>query len=86
MEEVKFLCDRCGECCKHLDLCNELYSELDSGNGICRQLNLENNLCTIYENRPLICRVEYGYNKYFNSISYEEYIKITNKACELLKK
>ena len=85
MKSTKFICDKCGECCKHLNLYSELYSELDKGNGVCRYLDESSNLCTIFENRPLICRVKEGYSIYFNNISYDEYIEITIKACELLK-
>ena len=48
-----FICDKCGECCKHIDLIPELNKF--NNNGSCKFL--ENNLCTIYNIRPSSCRV-----------------------------
>ena len=40
-----FKCDKCGECCRHLDE-SELYQEIDRGDGVCKFLT--DNLCSIY--------------------------------------
>lgn len=81
---MMFNCDKCGECCRNLNKSN-LYSQLDRGDGICVYLN--GNLCSIYENRPLICRVDESYNVYFKTImSLKEYYKLNYKACEILKR
>lgn len=50
-----FECDKCGACCRSLK-CSELYSKLDRGDGVCKYLN--DNLCSIYDTRPVLCRVE----------------------------
>lgn len=50
-----FKCDCCGACCRHLNL-SALYAELDRGDGTCKYLS--GNLCSIYEKRPLLCRVD----------------------------
>lgn len=39
-----FKCDKCGECCRHLDKSEE-YRELDRGDGVCKYL--DQNLCSI---------------------------------------
>lgn len=78
-----FKCDMCGECCRNLDK-SPLYAELDSGNGGCKYLN--GNLCGIYENRPLLCRIDESYEKFFKDfISIEEYYRLNYKACNILK-
>lgn len=76
-------CDKCGKCCRNLDK-SEIYKDLHNGNGICRYL--KDNLCTIYENRPLLCRVDEGYDKYFKNIyTREEYYKLNEESCLELK-
>lgn len=78
-----FSCDKCGECCRHLNQ-SPLYHELHDGNGVCRYL--DGNLCSIYEDRPLLCRVEEAYGVYFQSVMrYEDYIQINCHYCEELK-
>ena len=79
-----FECDKCGCCCRHLDM-SPLYAELDSGNGVCRYL--DGNLCSIYENRPLLCRIDECYEKFFSDkISLEEYYSLNRQICEMLKR
>ncbi len=79
-----FKCDRCGCCCRNLDK-SELYKELDRGDGVCKYL--VNNICSIYEDRPLLCRVDEGYDMYFSSImTREEYYEENKKMCRKLKK
>lgn len=78
-----FECDKCGECCKNLHK-SPLYDELHNGNGICRYL--QGNLCSIYEDRPLLCRIEECYDVMLkNKLSYEEYIQLNHKYCNELK-
>lgn len=78
-----FECDKCGCCCRHLDR-SELYAGLDRGDGVCKYLSAD--LCTIYEDRPLLCRVDECYELYFSKIlSKEEYYLLNKKACEFLR-
>lgn len=64
-----FLCDMCGECCRNLNK-SPIYDDLHDGDGVCRYL--KGNLCTIYENRPLLCRVDESYSVFFKDlISYD---------------
>lgn len=79
-----FVCDKCGECCRHLDI-SPLYSELHNGDGVC--IFLRESLCSIYDSRPLICRVDECYNAYFkDEMTYEDYIRLNHKCCQELKK
>ena len=78
-----FKCSQCGECCRHLDR-SELYRELDRGDGVCRYL--KGNLCSIYENRPLLCRIDESYDKYFSEIyTRDEYYRLNEQACKILQ-
>ena len=78
-----FKCDNCGECCRNLHL-SDLYKELDKGDGVCKYL--EGNLCSIYNERPLLCRVDESYQKLFKEkVSYDEYLKLNEYYCEKFK-
>lgn len=78
-----FQCDQCGICCRNLNK-SPIYQELDSGNGVCKYL--EGNLCRIYDNRPLLCRVDESYKVYFKeTMTKEEYYKLNYEACKKLK-
>jgi Fe-S-cluster containining protein len=53
---MEFLCSKCGACCRVA----AKYGLPDRGDGGCVYLD-ENDLCSIYDHRPLICRVgDYG--------------------------
>ena len=79
-----FKCDMCGECCRHIGG-NDIYKYLDNGFGVCKYL--VGNKCSIYEQRPLICRVDESYEVFFkNVMSKEIYYEQNYQACEKLKK
>lgn len=78
-----FECDQCGACCRHLEL-SELYEDLDRGDGTCRYLS--GNLCSIYENRPLLCRIDECYQKFFREVmSIDTYYQLNHQACQMLR-
>ena len=73
-----------GNCCRNLDK-SDVYKELDRGDGVC--MYLDGNKCSIYDNRPLLCRIDESYEVYFkDSYSLEEYYKLNYSVCEKLKK
>lgn len=79
-----FSCDACGCCCRNLNK-SSLYEELDRGDGVCKFL--EGNLCSIYDTRPLLCRVDECYDLYFNKvITRDEYYRLNKVECDKLKK
>lgn len=79
-----FPCNKCGACCRNLKL-SPLYAQLDRGDGVC--IYLAGNLCSIYDNRPLLCRVDECYEKYFKeAISVEEYYRLNQESCQKLQK
>ncbi len=78
-----FNCDMCGLCCRNLDK-SEIYRELDRGDGICKYL--QGNRCSIYEDRPLLCRVDESYEYYFaDKYTLEEYYALNYEVCKKLK-
>lgn len=78
-----FKCDRCGLCCRNLKN-SEMYRMLDRGDGVCKYLR--GNLCSIYEERPLLCRVDDAYELYFKEqYTREEYYKINYEGCERIQ-
>lgn len=78
-----FTCDKCGECCRHVNL-SAIYRYLDRGDGICKYLR--GNLCSIYDTRPLLCRVNESYETFFkNFIVREEYDKANTENCKKMK-
>jgi len=79
-----FKCDRCGQCCRNLHK-SSIYDDLHNGDGICRFL--KGNECSIYETRPLVCRVDESYDVFFkDTLSYEEYIQLNYESCKILKR
>ena len=81
---MMFDCDCCGCCCRNLKK-SELYADLDRGDGTC--IYLKDNLCSIYNTRPLLCRIDEYYEKFFYSVmSREEYYLLNKQECEKLTK
>ena len=81
-----FKCDGCGLCCRHIDRVPPL-KYLDAGNGVCKFLDEATNRCRIYSNRPDLCNVAVGYEKYFSKLyTEEEYLQLNYDACAQLKR
>lgn len=79
-----FPCTKCGQCCRHLDR-SPIYADMHNGNGICKYL--DGNLCSIYENRPIVCRIDDAFEVFFKDrMTREEYYELNKKSCELLRK
>lgn len=75
---MKFECKKCGECCRNLNM-SDIYREMHKGDGICIYLN--ENICTIYEDRPLLCRIEESYPLFQDLFSKNEYYELNYKEC-----
>lgn len=81
-----FECDKCGLCCIGLDK-NEATADLHNGDGICKYLDLKTMLCTIYEERPIFCRVDEYFDLYLaDKMDKEEFMCLNYEACQLKKK
>lgn len=78
-----FNCEHCGCCCRNLDK-SDIYASLDRGDGVCKYLY--GNDCSIYENRPLLCRIDESYDRLFSSLmSREEFYSINKQACKKIQ-
>ena len=51
-----FACTRCGLCCHHAGDVSDFPEPVDA-DGVCARYDRTARLCTIYEHRPLVCRV-----------------------------
>lgn len=89
-QDSKFECRKCGICCRRIGnnpaaKGTELES-FDRGDGVCKHLTADN-LCDIYEVRPLVCRVDELYYKFYkDTMTIEEYHEMQRNACEFLRK
>ena len=80
-----FFCDKCGLCCKQVGK-SHIYKELDRGDGVCKYFDDKSKLCTIYENRPIFCRVDEMYELCFKkNMTKEEYYNLNYKSCSKFK-
>ncbi len=78
-----FECDKCGLCCAHIGGV-ELYKDLDRGDGVCKFL--KENLCSIYNHRPILCRIDESWKIYFSTeMTLERYYEINCQGCKKLK-
>ena len=79
-----FHCYQCGACCRVPEVMAQ-FPHLDRGDGTCR--HLIDNRCSIYNDRPLICRVDECYEQLFkNVMTREEYYQQQNEFCKQLRK
>lgn len=64
---------------------SEIYKDLDRGDGVCKFL--DGNLCSIYEERPLKCRIDESYENFFSKeMTKCEYYEANYKMCDELKR
>lgn len=76
-----FPCNACGECCRRVNQSKQT-AFLDRGDGTCRYFDETSKLCTIYQERPLVCRVEDYYVVYLsNKITWQEFVQLNIKIC-----
>ena len=79
--ESSWYCRKCGACCR---VAVKDVPNLNRGDGICKNLDMKTNLCKIYEERPIICRVDEGYDKLFRHhllMSKEQYYQYQSMKC-----
>lgn len=63
---------------------NPLYEALDRGDGVCIHYDNATRQCDIYEQRPLICRVDDSYIHFAAVMSREQYNTANLQACQQL--
>lgn len=77
-----FPCTQCGACCASIEGIDFLMEY--NQNGRCR--HLVNHLCDIYDERPLLCRIDEAYEQIFSAhMTKEDYYEANAKACNLLQ-
>lgn len=80
-----FPCTSCGKCCQSIKNSSQT-RHLDRGDGTCRHFVDETLLCSIYETRPLECRVEEYYQKHLSqTISWDDFIEVNVSICRKLQ-
>lgn len=75
----KFKCSGCGACC----MVAASVGLPDRGDGACVYLT-EDNQCSIYEDRPLICRVDDLFEHIDHGLTREEWNESNTKSCHNL--
>lgn len=77
-----FPCTSCGACCSSIEWI-EFLSEYNI-NGQCSKL--VENKCTMYESRPLLCRIDESYEQIFSTLMTKEEFYMQNAlACNALQ-
>lgn len=77
-----FPCTSCGACCSSIEGIDFLKDF--NVHGQCRMLS--DNKCTIYESRPLLCRIEESYSQLFSNFMTKEEFYLQNAiACNQLQ-
>ena len=86
MSKLPFPCTSCGQCCKNVHL-SEQTKYLNRGDGTCSHFDDSSLLCTIYEQRPLICRIEEYHERYLSHLyDWVGFVKMNLEVCKQLKK
>jgi Fe-S-cluster containining protein len=80
-ESVTFVCEKCGECCRHIESLIEIWPY--QRNGVCQYL--QGDLCSIYKNRPDLCDYKRAYKYLKGNMTETEYQERTLYYCEQLK-
>lgn len=80
-----FPCTCCGLCCQRIGGVEALRN-YDLGNGVCKYFSQSENNCTIYNNRPLECRVDEMYEKvYSTQYSRIEFYRMNAQICNAMQ-
>lgn len=80
-----YSCKQCGCCCRRVG--TTIWGRgLALPDGSCKYLDIQTHLCRIYEHRPIFCRVDESYERYFqNQLSREEFYRQNMKICRELQ-
>lgn len=82
-----FPCTACGLCCKKAGLVPN-FPEPVNPDGSCS--HLKDNKCSIYETRPLICRIDEGWHSFSDEekkkMSLLDWYRLNSKACNDLQR
>ena len=77
-----FPCERCGCCCRRVGAVF-FARHMAKPDGVCEYLDEATNLCTIYEERPIFCRVDELYEKNLSDkMSRADFYRINKEVCK----
>ena len=80
-----FPCSKCGQCCRHVGS-TPLGKDLDRGDGVCCHYDETTRLCRIYQERPLLCRVDDYYDRFLkDKMPWEEWYRLNQEQCRKLQ-
>ena len=86
MNKTQFPCNTCGHCGRSVHLSAET-NFLNRGDGICQFFDENTHLCKIYNNRPIVCRVEDYYDAYLtNFYTWDVFINMNIEICHKLQR
>lgn len=81
---MTFPCTQCGLCCQNIGEVTEL-KHWDTGNGTCKHFDQAAG-CKIYKERPLVCRIDEGYQLFKNQFpSKQAFYEANAKICNDLQ-
>ena len=81
---MSYACTKCGLCCQNISDVKQL-KDFDRGDGVCTYYRPHFG-CTIYERRPLACRIDAGYQVFASDLmSLEDYYKKNAMVCNELQ-
>lgn len=81
---MSFPCTRCGLCCQNIEALPELLA-FNRGDGVCVHFDVEKG-CLVYSNRPLVCRIDEGYERYAaDKMSKHRYLAMNADVCNRLQ-
>lgn len=81
---MSFPCTRCGLCCQNIGSLPELVA-FNRGDGVCMNYDVDNG-CLVYSNRPLVCRIDDGYERYAaDKMTKDRYLAMNAEVCNKLQ-
>ncbi|MGL5251251.1 MAG: YkgJ family cysteine cluster protein [Enterovibrio sp.] len=81
---MNYPCTRCGLCCLKINRIPAL-ANFHNGDGICVYFR-QNIGCTIYDERPLVCRIDEGYQQLFkNQFSLADFYQKNADVCNSMQ-
>jgi Fe-S-cluster containining protein len=92
-----FNCSGCGLCCTKIKVILDTkesspvkhiidqFPHTAREDGSCEKYDRETKKCTVYEDRPLLCRVDEMHKHWPEKMSLQEYYKRTEQVCKILQ-
>lgn len=84
--EFTYKCENCGACCRFGNP-GRFDPNIVNEHGDCIYLDLKTKLCTIYENRPIFCRLHEWYSITYDPelVPFDVYVILQKIGCDKLR-